>query len=131
MVGKHWNNQYCYNCLILANSNKNIKIKVARRKADKKWSHEWYNDYAIIQYQIVIDKVPTVIEIAGRGGGVGKGGSVSASSFRWFPGGFEAFLLVEDDFRWFLVICCFSNYTNFTTYRRVDSLLYSWSHGIY
>ena len=87
--------------MILANSNKNLKIKVAKWKADKKWLYEWYNDYAIIQYQIVIDKTATVIEIAGRGGGVGKGGSVSASSFRWFLGGFGWFLLHDDDFRWF------------------------------
>ena len=53
-----------------------------------------------------------------RGGVVG--GSVRASSFGWF-------LLVEGDFGWFQVVCCFSSYISFTT---VNSLLYSWSHVI-
>ena len=55
---------------------------------------------------------------------------VGASSFGWFLGGFRWFLLVEDDFRWFQVVCCFSSYTNYTAYRRVNSLLYSWMHVI-
>ena len=31
-----------------------------------------------------------------------EGGSVGASSFGWFLRGFGCFLLVEDDFGWFL-----------------------------
>ena len=57
-------------------------------------------------------------------GGV-AGDSVEASSFGWFLGGFRWFLLVADDIGWFQVVCCFSSYTNFTTCRRVTSLLYS------
>ena len=57
------------------------------------------------------------------------GGSVGASSFGWFLGGFGWFLLVEGDFIWFQVVCCFSS-INITTYRTLNSLLYSWSHVI-
>ena len=53
-----------------------------------------------------------------------------ASSFGWFLGGFGWFLLVEDNFGLFQMVCCFSSYTNFTKYRRVILLLYSWSHVI-
>ena len=56
-----------------------------------------------------------------------------ASSFGWFLGGFGWFLLVSGDFGdfgWFEVVCYFSSYTNFTTCKRVISLLYSWSHVI-
>ena len=60
----------------------------------------------------------------------GGGGSVGASSFEWFLGGFGWFLLVEGDFRWFQVACCFGSFTNFTAYRRVNSLLYLWSDVI-
>ena len=28
MIGNHWNNQYCYNCLILENSIRITKIKI-------------------------------------------------------------------------------------------------------
>ena len=56
--------------------------------------------------------------------------SVGASSFGWFLGGFGWFLLVEDNFGLFQMVCCFSSYTNFTKYRRVTSLLYSLSHVI-
>ena len=56
-----------------------------------------------------------------RGGVVG--GSVGASSFGWFLGGFGWFLLVESDFRWFQGLCCFSSYINFTGYRAINSLL--------
>ena len=56
-----------------------------------------------------------------RGGVVG--GSVRASSFGWF-------LLVEGDFGWFQVVCCFSSYISFTAYRTFTFLLYSWSHVI-
>ena len=63
-----------------------------------------------------------------RGGVVG--GSVGASSFGWFLGGFGWFLWVEDNSGWFQVVCCFSSYTNCTAYRRVNSLLHSWSHVI-
>ena len=51
--------------------------------------------------------------------------SVGASSFGWFLGGSGWFLLVEGDFRWFKVVCCFSSYTNVTAYRRVNSSLHS------
>ena len=57
-------------------------------------------------------------------------GSVGASSFGWFLGGFGWFLLVEGDFGWFQVVCCFSSYINFTAYRTLNSLLYSWWHVI-
>ena len=57
--------------------------------------------------------------------------SVGANSFGWFPVGFGWFLLVEDNFRWFQVVFCFSSHTNFTAYRRVTSLLYSLLHMIY
>ena len=63
-----------------------------------------------------------------RGGVVG--GSVGASSFGWFLGGFGWFLLDEGDFGWFQVVCCFSSYINFTAYRTLNSLLYLWSHLI-
>ena len=63
-----------------------------------------------------------------RGGVVG--GSVGASSFGWFLGHFGWFLLVEDNFGWFHVVCCFSGYINFTAYRTLNSLLYLWSHVI-
>ena len=36
--------------------------------------------------------------------------------------------MVTGDIAWFQVVCCFSSYTNFTTYRRAISLLYSWTH---
>ena len=62
-------------------------------------------------------------------GGV-AGGSGEASSFGWFLGGFQCFLLVACDIGWFQVVCCISSYTNFTTYRRVFSLLHSWTHVI-
>ena len=63
-----------------------------------------------------------------RGGVVGS--SVGASIFGWFLGGFGWFLLVEGDFGWFQVVCCFSSYINFTAYRTLNSLLYSWAHVI-
>ena len=62
-------------------------------------------------------------------GGV-PGVSVGTSIFGWFLGGFGWFLLVEDNFEWFQVVWCFSSYTNCTAYRRVNSLVYSWSHVI-
>ena len=34
------------------------------------------------------------------------------------------------DIGWFQVVCCFSSYTNFITYRRVISLLHSRTHVI-
>ena len=40
----------------------------------------------------------------GGGGGRERGGSVGASSFGWFMGGFGWFLLVEGDFRWLSVL---------------------------
>ena len=58
------------------------------------------------------------------------GGSIGASSFGWFLGGFGWFLLVEGDFGWFPVVCCFSSYINFTAYRTLNSLLCSCSHVI-
>ena len=42
-----------------------------------------------------------------RGGVVG--GSVGESNFGWFLGGFGVLLLVEGDFGWFQVVCCFSS----------------------
>ena len=62
-------------------------------------------------------------------GGVTRG-SGEASSFGWFLGGLRWFLLVADDIVWLQVVYCFSSYRNFTTYRRVISLLYSWTHTI-
>ena len=51
---------------------------------------------------------------------------IGASILGWFLGGFGWFLLVEDNFGWFQVDCCFSSYTNFTTYKKkVNSLSYS------
>ena len=58
------------------------------------------------------------------------GGSSETSIFGWFLCGFRWFLLVAGDIRWFEVVCCFSSYTNFTTYTRVISLLYSWTYVI-
>ena len=50
-----------------------------------------------------------------RGGVVG--GSVGASSFGWFLGGFGWFLLVEGDFGWFQVVHCLRSYIiNFTAF---------------
>ena len=63
-----------------------------------------------------------------RGGVVGD--SVGASSFGWFLGGFGWFLLGEGDFGWFQVVGSFSSYINFTAYRTLNSILYSWSHMI-
>ena len=63
-----------------------------------------------------------------RSGTVGSSGE--ASSFGWFLGGYWWFLLVAGDIGWFQVVFCFSSYTNFTTYRRVIFLLYSWTHVI-
>ena len=63
MIGKHCNNQYCCNRLILENSIKITKIKVMRWETDKRWLYEWYNDYKTIAYQIVIDKKAGVIEL--------------------------------------------------------------------
>ena len=40
------------------------------------------------------------------------------------------FWIVAGDIGWFQMVCCFSSYTNFITYRRVISLLYSWTHAI-
>ena len=34
-----------------------------RWKADKRWLYEWYNDYKIIEHQVVIDEKAGVIEI--------------------------------------------------------------------
>ena len=62
MTGKHWNNQYCYNRLILENYIKITKIKIMRWKADKRWSYEWCNDYTTTEYQVVIDDKSGIIE---------------------------------------------------------------------
>ena len=62
-------------------------------------------------------------------GGI-AGGSNEARSFKWFLGGFQWFVLVAGDIGWFQVVWCFSSYTIFTTYRRVISLLYWWTHVI-
>ena len=40
MIGKHWNNQYCYNRLISKNYVKITKIIITRREADKRWLYE-------------------------------------------------------------------------------------------
>ena len=60
---KHWNNQYCYNRLILENSIKITKIKIMRWEADKAWLYEWCSDYTTIEYQVAIDEKAGVIEI--------------------------------------------------------------------
>ena len=57
-------------------------------------------------------------------------GSVGASRFESFLGIVRWFLSVEDDFGWFQVVCCFSSYTNFPAYGRVNSLAYFTSHMI-
>ena len=62
MIGKHWNNQYCCNRLILENSIQITKIKILRRETDKRWLYEWCNDYTITEYQVVIDEKAGVIE---------------------------------------------------------------------
>ena len=36
---------------------------------------------------------------------------------------FGGLWLLSGDFRWFQVVCCFSSYTNFTEYRRVNFFL--------
>ena len=63
MISKHWNNQYCYNRLILENSTKITKIKIMRWQWDKRWLYEWCNDYTTIDYQIIINEKAKVIEI--------------------------------------------------------------------
>ena len=63
MIGKHWNNQYCYNRLVLENSIKITKIKIMRWEADKRWLHEWCIDYTTMENQVVIDEKARVIEI--------------------------------------------------------------------
>ena len=66
MIGKHWNNQYCYSRLILEfdfNSFKITKIKIMRCETDKRWLYELCNDYTTTEYQIVIEENPRVIEI--------------------------------------------------------------------
>ena len=66
MIGKHWNNQYCYNRLILEfdfNSVKITKMKIIRWETDKRWLYESYNDYTTIEYQVVIEEKARAIEI--------------------------------------------------------------------
>ena len=84
----------------------------------------WLWNY--VQSQQQKNKVKFVGSLCGRV----VGGFGEASSFVWFRGGFQWFLLVTGDIGWFQVVCCFSSYRNFTTYRRVISLLYSWTHTI-
>ena len=43
MIGKHWNNQYCYNCLILENS-----IKITKVRSDEKQIKVGYMNDAMI-----------------------------------------------------------------------------------
>ena len=62
MIGKHWNNRYCYNRLILENYSKITKIIIIRWEGDNRLLYEWCNDYTIIEYQIVIDEKSGVIE---------------------------------------------------------------------
>ena len=76
------------------------------------WNH--------VQRQQQKDKVRFVGSLRG---GV-AGGSGETSSFGWFLGYFRWLLLVVGDIEWFQMVCCFSNYTNF---RRIISLLYSWT----
>ena len=56
MIGKHWNNHYCYNRLSLENSIKITKTKIMRWEADKRWLHEWCNDYTTIKYQFAMTR---------------------------------------------------------------------------
>ena len=63
MIGKHWNNQHCYNCLILENSIKITKAKIMRWETDKRWSYESRSYYTTIECQIVIGMKSGVIEI--------------------------------------------------------------------
>ena len=63
MIGKHWNNQYCYNRLILENSIKTTKINVMRWETYKRWLYEWCIDYTTIEYQTVVAEKAGVIEI--------------------------------------------------------------------
>ena len=62
MISKHWNNQYCYNRLILENYVKITKTKIMRWEADKRL-YKWCNNYTNIKYQVVIDEKSGVIEI--------------------------------------------------------------------
>ena len=61
MIGKLWNNHYCYNRLILENYIKITKIKTMRWEADKRGGY--MNDYTTIEYQVVIEEKYGVIEI--------------------------------------------------------------------
>ena len=66
MIGKHWNNRYCYSRLILEfdlSSVKITKIKIMRWETDKKWLYELCNNYTTIEYQVVIDEKARVTEI--------------------------------------------------------------------
>ena len=62
MIGKHRNNQYCYDRLILENS-----IKISKKKLDEKQIKGGYmNDPKItktIEYQIAIEEKAGIIEI--------------------------------------------------------------------
>ena len=63
MIGKHWNNQYCYNRLILQNYVKITKMKIMRWEAHKRWLCECCNDYRTTEYQVNIDEKTGVIDI--------------------------------------------------------------------
>ena len=59
VIGKHRNNQHCYNHLILENFIRITKIKIMKWETDTRCSgrlYEWCNDYTSIEYHIVIDK---------------------------------------------------------------------------
>ena len=54
MIGKHRNNEYCYNRLILEFSIKITKMRILRSGTDKRWLCESCKDYTTIEYQIAI-----------------------------------------------------------------------------
>ena len=61
MIGKHRNNHYCYNRLILENSIKITKMRIMKCGTDKRWLCESCKDYTTIEHQIVIDEKAEVI----------------------------------------------------------------------
>ena len=63
MIGKHRNNHYCYNGLILETAIEITKMRIMKLGTDKRWLCESCKDYTTTEYQIVIDAKAGVIEI--------------------------------------------------------------------
>ena len=63
MIGKHRNNHYCYNRLILETTFEITKMRIMRLGTDKRWLCESWKDYTTTEYQTVIDQKAGVIEI--------------------------------------------------------------------